>query len=259
MSGNIVMQGDGDVATVVLRAPDRLNALNMAMWDELRRVFEGLDADDSWRCIIIRGHGDKAFAAGADIADFEANRSSVEKARAYGKVFHGGLHAVANCRHPVVAQIQGACVGGGLELACCCDIRICGESSRFGVPVNRLGLVMAYQEMGALVDLVGKAAALEIVLEGRVFGAEEARDKGLVNRIVADHAVETEALATAERIAAGAPLVARWHKKFVSRLLDPRPLSEAELDEGFACFGTDDFQIGYKAFLAKEKPDFKGR
>jgi enoyl-CoA hydratase/carnithine racemase len=158
-----------------------------------------------------------------------------------------------------VALIKGPCVGGGLEIASRCDLRICGESSRFGIPVKRLGLVVAYEEMRALVDLAGPAAALEIVLEGRVFGAAEAEKKGLVNRVVPDGEVEKEVYETAARIAEGAPLVARWHKKFVKRLLDPKPLGAAELKDNFACFGTEDFQIGYRSFLAKTKPEFKGR
>src|SRR5262249_59538502 len=114
--------------------------------------------------------------------------------------------------------------------------RICGESSRFGVPINKLGLVMAYAEIAALIALAGEATALEILLEGRIFDAREARDKGLVTRVVADDQVEVEARAAAQRIAAGAPLVARWHKRFARRLRDPRPLSDAEYAEGFACF-----------------------
>ena len=140
-----------------------------------------------------------------------------------------------------------------------CDLRICAAGSRFGVPVNRLGLVMAYGEMRGLMMLVGRAAALEIVLEGRVFGAEEAREKGLVNRVVADDKVIDEAYATARRIADGAPLAARWHKRFINSLGDPTALSEAEQDESYACFDTEDFRIGYRAFLGKTKPVFKGR
>ena len=124
-----------------------------------------------------------------------------------------------------MALIEGICVGGGLEIAALCDLRICGESSRFGVPINRLGLVMAYPEIDGLKRLVGRAATLEILLEGRVFGAEEAKDKGLVTRCPARRRGRAEAYeATAERIAAGAPLVARWHKKFLRRLEDPAPL-----------------------------------
>jgi enoyl-CoA hydratase/carnithine racemase len=150
-------------------------------------------------------------------------------------------------------------VGGGLEIAALCDIRICGEGSRFGAPIKNLGLVMAYAEMEPLVRLVGPAVALEILLEGRIFDAREAKEKGLVTRVVADADVAHEARETAERIAEGAPLVARWHKKFARRLADPRPLSDAERDECFDCFDTEDFRIGYAAFLAKRKPEFRGR
>jgi enoyl-CoA hydratase/carnithine racemase len=159
----------------------------------------------------------------------------------------------------VVAQIHGICVGGGLEIAGLADVRICGESSRFGAPINKLGLVMAYPEIAALVRLAGEAVALEILLEGRVFDAREAKEKGLVTRVVPDADVAAEALAAARRIADGAPLAARWHKKFARRLREPHPLSPEELDEGFACYGTEDFAIGRRAFLAKAKPEFLGR
>lgn len=259
MPGSVLVDRDGAIATVTLSAPDRLNALDLAMWRAVRRIFEELSGADELRAIVLRGAGAKAFAAGADIAEFATERSSVEQARRYGQDLAAALHAVAGCRHPVVAAIEGACVGGGLELACVCDIRIAGRGSRFGVPVNRLGLVVAYDEMKGMIELVGKAVTLEIVLEGRVFGADEALAKGLVNRLVADGEAVAEADRTARRIAAGAPLVARWHKQFANRLMQPKPLTTAENDESYACFGTEDFRIGYQAFLAKRPPDFSGR
>lgn len=259
MADTILIERDGDIATVVLNRPEKLNALTKPMWQRLGDVFLELGADDAVRCIVIRGAGEKAFAPGNDIGEFENERSNVEQARAYGKVMTRTIEAIGHCRHPVVAQIHGICVGGGLEIAGLADIRICGESSRFGVPINKLGLVMAYSEIGALISLAGEAVALEILLEGRVFDAAEAKDKGLVTRVVPDAEVAAEAKATARRIADGAPLVARWHKKFARRLRDAKPLTAEELDEGFACYGTEDFKIGRMAFLAKAKPDFKGR
>jgi enoyl-CoA hydratase/carnithine racemase len=229
------------------------------MWKRLGDVFLELSADESPRCVIVRGAGTKAFAPGNDISEFATERSNVEQARAYGEDMRRTIEAIGACRHPVVAQIHGICVGGGLEIAGLADIRICGESSRFGVPVNRLGLVMAYAEISSLISLAGESNAMEILLEGRVFDAREAKEMGLVTRVVADDAVEREAHETAQRISDGAPLVARWHKKFARRLRDARPLTAEEYDEGFACFGTEDFQAGYKAFLAKTKPDFKGK
>lgn len=259
----VLVQRDGHIATVVLNRPEKLNALNKAMWARLGEVMGELDGDESLRCVILRGAGDKAMGPGADISEFETERANAGQAAEYGALMHGAMHAIRDCRHPVVALIKGLCVGGALELALMCDIRICGKGSRFGVPINRLGLVMAYPEVEALVGLVGRSVALEILFEARVFDAAEAKDKGLVNRIVPDDKVEEEAYAAAERIAAGAPLVNRWHKKFVDRVLagihDGQPLTAADQAEGFACFDTDDFNTGYRAFLAKEKPEFEGK
>ncbi|MGH6610704.1 MAG: enoyl-CoA hydratase/isomerase family protein, partial [Burkholderiaceae bacterium] len=222
-------------------------------------AVEQLSADDSVRCVILRGAGVKAFSPGNDIAEFASERSNKQQAIEYGRVMHATADALANCRHPLIAQIHGICVGGGLEIAALCDLRICGESSRFGAPINKLGLVMAYAEMAPLVRLVGSAAALEILLEGRIFDADEAKEKGLVTRVVPDNRVADETRAAAQRIADGAPLVARWHKKFARRLESDAPLTGAELDECFDCFDTDDFRIGYAAFLAKQKPKFIGK
>jgi enoyl-CoA hydratase/carnithine racemase len=259
MSEPVFFERNGVIATVTLNNPDKLNALSFGMWTRLGEIVRDLAADDGVRCVVLRGAGGKAFAAGADISEFETMRTNARVAKDYGDRIEGTMRAVKECRHPTVAMIHGVCVGGGLEIASQCDLRICGESSRFGIPINKLGLVVGYGEMGALIELVGRATALEILLEGRVFDAGEAKQKGLVSRVVADDRVEAEALAAAGRIAAGAPLVARWHKKFARRLADPRPLTEAERDEGYACFDTEDYRIGFKAFLAKSKPQFKGK
>lgn len=256
---SILVERTEHVATVTLNKAEKMNALDLAMWRELAQTFQGLSADDSLRCIVLRGAGEKAFSAGADIEEFERERNSAEKSRAYSRVTQAALAAIAECRHPTLAQIHGACVGGGLEMATMCDMRICGESSRFGVPINRLGLVVSYEELGGLVALAGKAGTLEILLEGRVFSAEEALRKGLVNRFVADADVAAEVAAAARRIAQGAPLVARWHKKFINRMLQSAPLTAEERDEAHLCFDTEDFRIGWKAFLAKERAAFVGR
>ena len=259
MSELVDVTRDGAIATVVLNRPDRLNALTKPMWRALGDAFSRLSADDGVRCIILRGAGEKAFSPGNDIGEFATERANKAQAIAYGHVMHATLDSLANCRHPVVAQIHGICVGGGLEIAALADLRICGESSRFGAPIKNLGLTMAYAEMAPLVRVVGTSVALEILLEGRIFDAAEALQKRLVTRVVADADVAREAREAAERIAEGAPLVARWHKKFARRLADPRPLSAAEIDECFDCFDTEDFRIGYASFLAKKKPGFVGK
>lgn len=259
----VLVEREGDIVTVVLNRPEKLNALNKAMWRRLGDVMAELDSDQDVRCVVLRGAGDKAMGPGADIAEFETERSNSEQAAEYGALMHRSMHAIRDCRHPVIALIKGLCVGGSLELALMCDIRICGEGSRFGVPINRLGLVMAHPEVEALVGLVGRSVALEILFEARVFDAAEAKDKGLINRVVPDDQVEAEAYAAARRIADGAPLVNRWHKKFADRVLagahSAAPLTAAELAEGYACFDTDDYNTGYQAFLAKKKPKFEGK
>jgi len=255
----IVVARDGPIATVVLNRPDKLNALTKPMWRLLGETIDALSADDAVRCVIVRGAGEKAFSPGNDIAEFATERANKAQAIEYGHVMHATARALGACRHPLVAQIHGICVGGGLEIAALCDLRICGVSSRFGAPIKNLGLVMAYPEMLPLVRLVGPDVALEILLEGRIFDAQEAKEKRLVTRVVPDADVAAEALATAQRVADGAPLVARWHKRFTRRLADSRPITADEYDECFDCFDSEDFRIGYAAFLAKRKPSFTGR
>ncbi len=246
------------IATVVINRPAKLNALTKPLWQGLGDAVEALQADPQVRCIVLRGAGEKSFSPGNDIVEFETERNNKAQAVAYGAVMHRTLRLLDECPVPLVAQIHGICVGGGLEIAACCDIRICGESSRFGAPINKLGLTMAYAEMTPLVRRVGADIALEMLLEGTIMGAAEAREKRLVSRVVADTQVAAEALATAERIAAGAPLVARWHKQFARRLRDPAPLTAAEKDVCFDAFDTTDFREGYSAFVAKRAPHFKG-
>ena len=261
MSGTINVQRDGVVATVAIDNPGKLNALTVALWQELARVMHALSADDALRCVVLRGAGEQAFAAGADIAEFATVRNTREQGVTYHREHvYGALKAVADCRHPVLAMIHGPCVGGGLELACQCDLRIAGESARFGVPINRLGFSIAYDELVAVLPVVGRTAALEILLEGRVWDAREAFAKGLLTRVVSDGQLAAETRATVARITAGAPLVARWHKQFIRRLTpQAAPLTAAEIDASFAYFETEDFREGYAAFMQKRKARFAGK
>ena len=257
----ILVKRDGAIATVTLSNPAKLNAITVAMWRELARAMRELSAREDLRCVVIRGAGKKAFAAGADIEEFARERSTVEQGKRYHQqeVF-GTLRAVDECRHPTVSMIHGACVGGGLEIACMCDLRISGTSGRFGVPINRLGFSIAYDELAALLPIVGRAVALELLVEGRVWNAREAYDKGLVNRVVPDARLAAEVAAAARRIAESAPLANRSHKRMIRRLAPaPVSLSEREINESFAYFDTEDYRIGYDAFLKKKKPRFVGK
>lgn len=259
MTPDILAERAGATATVTLFNPDKLNAMTAAMWRRLKVVMDDLSADGGLRCVVVRGEG-HAFAAGGDIEEFLDVRDTYEKARTYhGNWVAGALDAVAGCRHPVVAEIRGACIGGGLEIAAACDLRIAGEGARFGAPIMKLGFTMAHSELVGLVALAGPAVALEILLEGRILTAAEARDKGLVTRVVPDEGLAAEVAATAGRIASGAPLAARAHKRLVRRLTAAAAsLDEAEIRENFAFLDTEDYREGLAAFLAKRRPDFHG-
>ncbi len=254
----IRVERDGVVATVTLSNPGNLNALDLAMWKNLAQIFTQLAQDASLRCVIVCGDGHH-FAAGADVEEFSSVRSTSTQGMHYhNEVIARALEAVSDCPHPTLAAIEGVCVGGGLEIACACDMRIAAPNSRFGIPISRLGFALAPGELQHLLRLVGKAVALEILLEGRVFDAVEAKEKGLVNRIAGDPAAE--ALATAQRIAQGAPLAARMNKKMVRRLAPlPEPLSEQEMRDAFAILESHDYREGVQSFLAKRKPVFTGK
>ena len=259
MSGTIRVERAGHVATVWIDNVAKRNALSLSMWIAMGDAIEQLAASVDLRCIVLRGAGTEAFGSGADIEEFGTIRADEEQAKAFARQTHRAFHAVRDCPIPVIAAIRGACVGGGLELAAFCDMRICSQDSRFGVPVGRLGAVLAYPELEGLVRLVWPTGALEVLLEGRILGASEALAKGMVNRVVDAAGFDAEIDATVQRICAGAPLSARWHKKFIARLRRAEPLSEAELEEGYACFDTEDYVIGYRTFLSKEAPVFLGR
>ena len=258
MSQVIEVSRDGRVATVTINRPERMNALNLPAWQGLEAVFARLADDPDIGAVVLRGAGTKAFAPGADIEEFDTLRADAAQAMDYDRVMRGALAAVRDCPKPVVALIFGPCVGGGLELACCCDLRISARSGRFGVPINRISVVMAYPELAAIRRVAGPAVAAEILLEARVFDADEAFAKGLLTRVVADEEAEAEARAAAARIAACAPLANAWHKRFLARLDDPAPVGAAELAECYEFLSTADYREGLAAFREKRKPAFKG-
>ena len=261
MDASILVERDDEygIATVIINRREKLNAMSAGMWTRLSEVMTGLSADDALRCIVIRGAGTQAFCPGADIGEFHDKRRTAEQARALGDMVRDTLETIRVCRHPTIAMIYGPCTGGGLEIAVNCDLRISGESGRFGIPINRIGVVLAYPEMRSLVGLVGSAVALEILLEGRVLGAREALEKGLLTRVVPDRELDEEIDVAARRIAQGAPLSNRAHKTMIARLAEGTPLSEKEYNMPYEAVETEDYQIGYRAFLTKETPHFKGK
>lgn len=248
---------DSRVATVTLATSGKMNALSVASWEALKAAFDELSTSTSVRAIVLRGSGGN-FAAGADISEFATVRANLEDGTRYHEeTVKGAIFAIAECPIPTVAMIEGACVGGGLEIACSCDLRIAATSARFGVPINKLGFPLAHSELQAMLGLVSRAVALEILLEGRVFGSEEAYHKGLLTRVVPDADVAAEAHAAAARIAAGSPMAARANKRWIRRLAPlQQPLTAAEIREHFAFFESADYREGVRAFVNKTKPRF---
>jgi enoyl-CoA hydratase/carnithine racemase len=247
----------GVLATLTLNRPDKRNALNAEMWRGLAAQLRILALDRDIRCVVLQGAGGH-FAAGADMAEFAALRATPEAAEAYGEMMLETLWNLRDHPHPTIARIEGNCLGGGLEIAAMCDLRVAADTAKFGIPIQRVGITMPYPELAALVDLIGRAAVLELLLEGAIHGAEWALAHGLVTRLIpaGDLLVATQVLVA--RIVAGSPQSHRNHKKFTQRCLDKRPLSAVELREGYAAVSSGDYREGIAAFLAKRSPNFTG-
>jgi enoyl-CoA hydratase/carnithine racemase len=246
-------------AAIVFNRPERRNALSLEMWKRLGALLEAFNADPKLRLIVLKGADETAFASGADISEFPKVRADAAQAKAYAQAMKPALDNLHHCPIPTLAIIQGVCVGGGLELAALCDLRIAGEASRFGIPINRIGHVLPYPATAALVELIGRSNTLEILLEGRVFGSAEAKAMGLINRVVPDANLAEESGKMIARIVAGAPIAARLHKKMAARVLKEAPITEAEIDEAFGACDSADYSEGVAAFIEKRKPVFSGR
>lgn len=259
MDDVILLERRDDIAVLTINRPDKRNAVPREGWHRIADLAEELAADPAMRCIVLRGAGTDAFTAGADISRFEVERSSRALVEQYTEATKRCFHVLRHGRLPVIAMIHGFCLGGGFEMALACDLRISGSSGRFGIPARAVGLFLSWDLVELLVDVAGTATALELMLEGRPIGAEEALAKGLVTRVVDDTALEGEVMAAARRIADGAPLAASWHRQAIHRVADHGAYSEAELEAQHDYADTDDYKEGFAAFLRREKPRFKGR
>ncbi|WP_242909580.1 enoyl-CoA hydratase-related protein [Actinomadura terrae] len=249
---------DGDIGWITVSNPARHNALSIRMMDALGRTLDRLDADPGVKVIVVRGGGTAAFAAGADISEFEAERSTAEaRRRADGAItdLFGTLDRLAT---PLIAMIHGHCLGAGLALALGADIRIADDRGRFAIPAGRLGLAYPVPLVHALVRAVGPGHAAEILFTAAPLDAAEALRAGLVNRVVASGELEEVTRATAERIAANAPLSVRAAKTAIRSAADPALAAAAErlVEE---CAESDDAREGRRAFMAKRPPRFTGR
>lgn len=258
MPGEIRIEREGPIAFATLSHPGRLNAMSRAMWTALRTAFERFASDATLRCIVLRGEG-AAFCAGGDISEYPGFRFDPAQLRAFHEDEVGAaLQAMLDCEVPVVAQIEGACLGAGLEMASCCDLRLAGTSATFGAPIAKLGFPMAPREAAIVHRAVGDLLARDMLLAAGVHDAQRLREAGFLLRVLADAEVADEAAALARRVAALAPEAARANKRVLAALARSvaSPLA-ALLPSAYDYADSPEHREGIDAFLAKRTPDFR--
>lgn len=260
MTDKVLTERNGDIARIIFNQPEKRNAVSLEMWEAVETALEGFAEDPSVRILILSGAGGKAFVSGADISKFETERADEKAVDHYNTTTKRVYSAVEAFPKPTIAQIDGFCVGGGVALALCCDLRICGEGSQFAIPAAKLGLGYGFAGINRLVNVVGPAFAKEIFFTASRFDAEDARIMGLVNRIVPDGAVRQAAEETAAMIAANAPMTVGSVKFIIGETLkdeSARDLAACE-QRVKECFDSSDYIEGRRAFLEKRKPLFAG-
>ena len=259
MSGHILFhpaEAQG-IARVVISHPGKLNALDIAMWRDLRAGFDALHAQPRPpRVLIVQGEGG-SFVAGGDIEEFPRFRfDPATLADFHEEIVAPALEAMLACDVPLIAQIEGACIGGGLEIAACCDLRLCGQGSRFGVPIAKLGFPMAPREIEIVARVVGETVLRELLLEARVLDAEEARLRGLVTRVLPDTEVAADAWRTARRIAELSPQAMRLNKQALRRFTQGPVSQRAEREPHYAYAPSAEHREGLAAFNEKRPARF---
>lgn len=257
-SGRLIAAQEGPIGWITFNQPERLNAVRRDMWDDLPAAVASLTSNPQIRAIVIRGAGDKAFISGADIAEFDVQRNNAASNRPFTVAVTAATASLVEAPVPVIAMINGFCIGGGMVIASACDIRICAEGSRFGVPAGKLGLGYELDNLARLQSIVGKGIAMEMLATARHFTAEEASSAGFVNRVVAANQLEVTVRDMVAMIATTAPLSFAAAKLASHAATDPSLEVEAQraID---ACFDSEDFREGRLAFSERRAPAFVGR
>jgi enoyl-CoA hydratase/carnithine racemase len=251
---------EGRVGYVIFNNPERHNAVSLEMWAATSRILDDFAKDDDIRVVVITGAGGKAFISGADISKFESERASKDAQKVYSDTVEQAQVSIQDYPKPTIAMIRGYCIGGGLGLAMCCDLRICSDNSKFAVPAAKLGLGYGYVALRRLINVVGPSFAKEIFFTARQFDTEEARVMGLVNRVVPEAELEGYVKNYADVMANNAPLTVKAVKYTVNEAMKDESQRNikrsAEMVE--ACFASNDFIEGRTAFMQKRKPAFTG-
>jgi enoyl-CoA hydratase len=251
---------EGGVGTLIFNNPERHNAVSLEMWEAASGILADFAADKAIRVVVLTGAGGKAFVSGADISKFESERSSKDEVERYNVAVDKANTAVYEFPKPTIAMIRGYCIGGGVGLALCCDLRICSDNSKFGVPAAKLGLGYGFTGIKKLVDVVGPSFAKEIFFTARQFTAAEALAMGLVNRVLPQEELEKYVKDYAETISGNAPLTVNSVKYIVGEVVKPESKRNTQKCSELVaqCFASSDYIEGRKAFMEKRKPAFTG-
>jgi enoyl-CoA hydratase/carnithine racemase len=259
---SLLMEKDGPIGWLIFNRPDKRNAVGIETWQLMPEYAKDLAADDAIRVVILRGAGDKAFVAGADISQFKDRRRNMDDEAEYRRIGARGREALAALPKPLLAMIHGYCVGGGVAIAIGCDMRIASDDARFGIPAARLGLGYHYSGMEQLMALIGPSYTKEIFFTARTdWSAQDALRMGLVNQVVPKADLEAFTREYALTIARNAPLTLRSAKATVNELLRPSEKRDLAMLERLIadCFNSEDYQEGVRAFSEKRRPQFQGR
>jgi enoyl-CoA hydratase len=258
--GKILASITDGVGRVVFNQPEKRNAMSVNMWEGMGQALDIFGADASVRCVVLQGAGDKAFVSGADISQFDKVRSNADAQQEYDKITSAGRLKLMNYEKPVIAQIRGFCMGGGLGIAMSTDIRIASDDSQFGIPAAKLSIAYGFDMVRALVDLVGPAHAHMILMSGERFDAAEAERIGLVNKVVPVDQLEATVAKLTATLAGNAPLSLKTNKATVKAVCadrSDRDMAKIKVAMS-ACFDSNDYKEGRRAFMEKRKPAFTG-